>query len=281
MNDNRTSKNHSQELLGQVTARIEELAKLTDAALVSREMLHYLDTMARFHHYSLHNCILIMSARPFATMVAGFQTWRELGRYVRKGEHGIAILAPVLVQVGKVAEEAGPTENEPRHLMLRGFKTVYVFDISQTEGDPLPEPPNWKDPEKDEELHARLLAFARARGITVKIGELGLDVQGLSRGGSIELAPEAGTKTLIHELAHEIMHHRPDAPKERAPRELEAESVAYVVGKHFGLEGAGSPNYVALHHASSELIMEHLRSIQATAVEIIRALELRGGQPTL
>jgi len=262
--------NNSQELLNQVTGRIEELAALTDAARISEEMLHYLDTFSRFHQYSLHNIFLILMACPNATVVAGFQAWRKLNRYVRKGEHGIPILAPILIP--DQSDDKRPEERQ-RRLFLRGFKVVYVFDISQTDGEPLPKAPDWKSPEKNAELQERLIAFAQEREISVTVKLLPGEIQGLSKGGTIEIAPTAGTTTLIHELAHTLMHHSPDAPVERTLRELEAEAVAYVVGRHLGLDSTGSPNYVALHGANSDLILKHLERICSTAAQIIQFLQ--------
>ena len=99
---------------------------------------------------------------------------------------------------------------------------------------------------------------------------IGYDIQGVNPGGKIIFNPEAGIKTLIHELAHEILHHAGNAPLDRTIRELEAESVAYVVTRHFGLDGLASPNYVALHGATADLILEHLERIRTIAAKIIR-----------
>ena len=254
------------DLKAKITARIQELAEATDAARVSAEMQRYLDTCASFHKYSLFNVIQILMTRPDATSVAGFKKWQSLGRFVRKGEHGIPILAPI---ISKVIEEEGEEREK-----LVGFKVVYVFDIAQTEGEPLPEPPDWKSPEQNAELQERLVRFAKGKGIQVEVKALGKEIQGVSMGGRIILDPQAGTKTLIHEIAHELLHHAPEIiPTERMIHELEAESVAYVVGKHFGLNGFSSPNYVALHGATAELVMEHMERIRNTAAEIIQKLE--------
>jgi hypothetical protein len=156
---------------------------------------------------------------------------------------------------------------------LVGFKTVFVFDISQTDGEPLPEPPDWKSPEQNAILTERLMDFTESRGILVQVKELQGETQGVSMGGTIILCPKAGTKTLIHEIAHELLHHKEGIIISPTERELEAEAVSYVVGKHFGLDGLASPNYVALHGANAEMIMEHLERIRNIAKEIIQALE--------
>ena len=94
----------------------------------------YLAVMGRFHQYSWGNALLIASQRPAATRVAGFQTWRKLGRHVRKGEKGIMILAPVVVK-----KRVDTEDGEDEQTRVFGFRAAYVFDQSQTDGDPLPE----------------------------------------------------------------------------------------------------------------------------------------------
>lgn len=255
----------SNDLSNSITERIKELAEATDTARLSEEMLRYLESCSKFHQYSPCNLWLILMTCPQATVVAGFQKWRTLNRYVRKGEKGIPILAPIIVQ-------EDPDDPNSRQV-LRGFKVVYVFDVSQTDGEPLPEPPNWKSPEQNAILSGSLVGFANSKGITVTVKKLSGDIQGVSKGGTIELDPSAGTKTLIHEIAHELMHRDASRPIDPTIRELEAESVAFVVGKHFGLEGLSSPIYVALHGASAEMILGHLERIRKTACEMINQLE--------
>jgi hypothetical protein len=258
--------NSAANLKTRITKHIQELAQATDAARVSEEMQRYLDMSAKFHQYSPFNVWLILMEKPTATVVAGFHKWISMKRYVRKGERGIAILAPVLVP--DVNEDGAPIEK------LVGFKTVYVFDISQTDGEPLPEPPNWKSPEHDAILTERLLDFAATKGIIVNVKQLPGETQGVSLGGTIILTPQAGTKTLIHEIAHELLHHKQHEVTSQTIHELEAEAVAYVVGKHFGLDGLSSPNYVALYDVTAEMIMQHIERIRNTASDVIRAIEI-------
>ena len=258
--------NSSSNLKTKITEHIQELAEATDAARMSEEMLHYLEMCARFHKYSPHNVWLILIACPHATLVAGFKKWRTIDRFVCKGEKGIPILAPVLVTK---KNEDGEEEKE-----LVCFKVVYVFDVSQTEGEPLPEPPDWKSPEKNVLLTERLLCFAQSKGISVQVKELHGDIQGASMGGAIIVSPQAGTKTLIHEIAHELMHQDDNRPLDKAILELEAESVAYIVARHCGMDGLASPNYVALHGADAELILAHLERICKIASIIIREIDI-------
>ena len=258
------TRNKSSDLKAKITEHIQELAEATDAARASEEMVQYLDMCAKFHRYSPQNVWLIMMACPHATLVAGFKKWRTMDRYVCKGETGIPILAPILVKLN---------ENDDENEKLVGFKVVYVFDVSQTEGELLPEPPDWKSPEQNELLSDRLMKFAESKGIKVSVKELAGDIQGVSMGGTIQISPQAGTKTLIHEIAHELLHQLKDAPTDSTIRELEAESVAYVVAKHFGLDWLASPNYIALHGADSERILDHLHRIRNFAMTIINEVE--------
>jgi hypothetical protein len=262
---NRQPYDKSEALSTSITNHIKELAKATDAAHLSEQMQTYLEMCARFHQYSPNNIWLITTAFPDATMVAGYRKWQEMGRYVIRGERGIPILAPMLKK-----KENGRDKQER---VLTGFRVVYVFDISQTDGEPLPEPPQWKSPEQNEKLTKRLLAFAEGQGIKVEVRELEGETQGISQGGSIVLSPEAGTKTLLHEIAHELMHQKGEGPLSRGLRELEAEAVAYVVAKHFDLDKLASPNYVALHGADSESILAHMERIRSVATMIISCVE--------
>src|SRR5713101_837004 len=113
------------------TDALDKLAALLDAGH-SDQLTALLKTMARFHKYSWHNVCLIASQYPTATRVAGFQTWRTMGRFVRKGEKGIAILAPI---VRRRKTDAADDDSKT----VLGFRAAYVFDIASTDGEPLPE----------------------------------------------------------------------------------------------------------------------------------------------
>ncbi len=279
MNIQTTSRLTSQELTAQITRHIEEIAEATDTAKVSAEMLRYLETTARFHKYSIQNIWLIMMACPHATRVAGFHQWKSMNRFVRKGEHGIPILAPIFTTVKESdtdaeARETGPENGLESRRFLTGFKVVRVFDISQTDGDPLPDL-NWTSREKLAELHERLVSYAQGMGITVTVKELHGETQGISKGGSIEISPDAGTATLIHELAHELLHKSGEhGTLTRQEREIEAEAVAFVVSRHFGLENkVPSANYLAIWSGSKESILAHLERIHKAAVMIIEGID--------
>jgi hypothetical protein len=262
---NETNQSSSTELRAMITKQLQELAEATDAARVSEVLLNYLNFCVRFHHYSWCNQLLILAAMPDAKFVAGYKKWQTFNRYVCKGQVGIPILAPLLATR---INEQGKSEE-----VLVGFKVVYVFDVSQTAGEDLPKEPEWKSPQKNAELKRKLIQFAHDKGVKVLEKHIGHEIQGVSLGGKIIIDPEAGTKTLIHEIAHELIHHNKSTITSSIERELEAEGTAYVVGKHFGLDGLSSPNYVALHGATAEMIMEHLEHIQIASKEIIQTLE--------
>jgi hypothetical protein len=262
----KTNNNKAADLRASITAHIERLAKLTDEALISKEMQAYLESMSRFHNYSPHNQLLILMQNPDASRVAGYKKWIELNRYVKKGEKGIPILAPCF-------RKTDP-DDEDSHKVLSGFRVVYVFDVSQTDGEPLPEPPDWKSPARQQELEDALIAFAESKGIMVESTSLQGNTQGMSKGGEILLAEEAGTKTFIHEIAHELLHQNGYSEffLDNETKELEAEATAFVVASHFGLPDLASPNYLALWEADSEKIMARLERIRNTSAEIIQAV---------
>lgn len=258
---------NAQQLQTKIKGYMEELAKETDLARKSEVMQKYLEFTAKFHRYSVNNIWLILMIRPDATHVAGYQTWKKMNRWVKKGEKGIPILAPI------IHKEDSNKDDSPK--ILNGFRLVYVFDVAQTEGDPLPPVPVWKSPQKSEELNQRLIRFAESRGITVSFIKQKGEIQGVSMGGRIEVDPSAGTKTLIHECGHQLlMHHNLDLHIPRAIRELEAESVAWVVAKHFRLDGLHSGNYIGLHGLNSQDFVTSLERIQDVSREIINGLDL-------
>ena len=264
MNNLHKSKTSAKELNKQIEQHLQELAQATDKARTSEEMLRYLDFCAKFHQYSPSNVWLILFANPNATYVAGFHKWKSMGRWVRKGEHGIPILAPVLIK------DQDENELEEKHLV--GFRVVFVFDVSQTEGEHLPPVPDWKSPEKNLELQAKLIDFAKANGIKVTIEAIDGETQGISMGGRIILSPEAGVKTLVHEIAHELLHQEEKNQLSRQIKEMEAESIAYIVCSYFGLSDLLSPNYLALHDICSELIVDSFRRISTLASELLLAI---------
>ena len=256
-------KNSAADLTAKITKHISNLAQMTDESLRSEAMLSFIKMCSRFHHYSVGNLWLILIQKPDATQVAGYHTWLQLHRYVRRGEKGIPILAPCVTR-------QNPDDKESEKV-VRYFKVVYVFDISQTEGEPLPDPPDWTSPERQVWLEDRLVQLARDLGIVIKREKLSGTAQGKSSGGVITLTPEAGTTVLVHEIAHELMHQH--AGIDRQTCEIEAESVAAVVCSHFGLDNGHASNYLALWGADSKAVLSRLDRIRQTVSQIITSLE--------
>jgi antirestriction protein ArdC len=215
--------------------------------------------------------MLIASQRPNASYVAGFRTWTELGRFVKKGERGILILAPI---VRRKAENEEDQEESPAS--IAGFRAAYVFDVSQTDGKELPRIGLVQgDPSAYAE---RLRSFAAAQGISVEYSSDIAPARGMSSGGCITLLPGLSPaeefSTLAHELAHELLH-RGDrrGTTTRRTRETEAEATAFVVCDAIGLEtGSAASDYIQLWNGDAQLLTESLASIRLAASQMLAAL---------
>jgi antirestriction protein ArdC len=161
--------------------------------------------MGRFHRYSFGNILEIARQKPDASRVAGLYAWNQLGRRVRKGEKGIRILAPVIGVRRKKDAEAEKDIRTQNQAVLVGFRSAYVFDVSQTEGKDLPELSERVSGDAGE-YRERLIDFVIAQGITLDFKESIAPALGVSYGGKIVLLPgqSAGEEfsTLVHELAH-------------------------------------------------------------------------------
>ena len=242
----------------------------------------YLETQARFHQYSFGNVLLIARQRPTATRVAGFHTWLDLGYSVRKGERGIAILAPIIVKRTEQTEEG---ETEVRRVV--NFRVVYVFDIAQVDaGASAKQLVNMPGCERligdaPAELLEHLHAIAGEIGYKVEIthrlehpsanGECDYSMQTIRiRTG---LGGAQTIKTFAHELAHAVLHSdfgRAGLTRELA--ELEAESVAYVVCQALGIDSSSySFGYVSswTGKEAAKLIRQSGERIQKAAHRIL------------
>ena len=239
----------------------------------SEVLTQYLSAMARFHNYSFGNIMLIARQKPDATNVAGLRTWNSLGRFVKRGEKGILILAPMIGRKkGDTATEATEDAKQPQ-AQLYGFRAVYVFDINQTEGKDLP---TLTEVQGDVSGHReRLVKFVESQGITLNYSDKIAPAKGLSHGGKITLLsgmqPAEEFSTLAHEIAHEMLH-RGDRRTltTKQVRETEAEAVAFVVCQSVGLQtGTASADYIQLWHGEANLLRESLEAVQQTAAVIL------------
>ena len=241
-------------------------------------MTAYLTAMGRFHNYSFGNILEIARQRPNATRVAGLYAWNQLGRKVRKGERGIRILAPVVGIRRKKDSEAEKDIRAQNQAVLVGFRSAYVFDVTQTEGKDLPELSE-RVTGNVGDYRERLLDFIAAQGIRLEFKESIAPALGMSYGGRIAILPGQGAaeefSTLVHELAHEMLHkaERRTATT-KTVRETEAEAIAFVVGTTIGLStGRASADYIHLYHGNAALLTESLEVIQRTSAVILSALE--------
>jgi hypothetical protein len=170
----------------------------------SEGLTAYLTAMGKFHNYSFGNILEIARQMPDATRVAGFYAWNQLGRRVKKGEHGIRILAPMIGVRRKKHEEAEKDIRTQNRAVLVGFRAAYVFDVGQTEGKELPEFSERVSGNAGE-YRDRLVNFVIGQGIELEFKESIAPSLGISYGGKIALLPGQSSaeefSTLVHELA--------------------------------------------------------------------------------
>jgi hypothetical protein len=241
----------------------------------SETLTAYLGAMAHFHNYSFGNILSIAHNRPDATHVAGIRTWNELGRFVKKGQKGIPILAPMIGTKRQQRDQPQETSEKPAPMLI-GFRRVFVFDITQTEGAELPE--FAKVSGEVGTHHDRLIDFVQRQGIELEYNERIAPAQGASYGGKIVLLP-GQTKaeefaTLVHEASHELLHRAERRiMTTKTVRETEAEAIAFIVSRAVGLDtGSASADYIGLYHGNAELLTESLTVIQQASATILDAL---------
>ncbi len=264
-------------------ARAEKVAALHQrlddqhrALVTSDDWLRMLATASRFHRYSPNNILLIGAQRPDATRVAGYRTWQKLGRQVRKGEKGIAVLAPC-----RYKQTDDDTGDETWR--LAGFKAEHVFDISQTDGEPLDEPVRAEllDGEAPAGMIDALADQVAAVGFTVTFGQPAVPTANgtteyLTRRVTVrdDVSDAQQAKTLAHELAH-VMLHEGMGGACRGQVEVEAESVAYIVAGACGLDtdGYSLPYVASWSGGDSEAVAKTADRVVRCASEILGALD--------
>ncbi len=253
----------------------------------SEEWERWLRTLAKFHDYSLNNTMLIAMQIPEATRVASYRSWqRDFGRHVRRGERGIEVLVPMVVK-SKLGEDDGTPQGDgetTERRKLVGFKVGHVFDVSQTEGEPLPEIASQVSADVSD-FGSLMDAIKAVSAYPIEVVEgLPPETNGLFSRRLGYIAVRKGmsegqtVKTALHELAHSVMH---DADAEelpdRAMREVQAESVAYAVSDALGLDTSGySFGYVASWAVgkSEEEMRQCMRAVRDAAKQILDRLQL-------
>jgi len=258
----------AQQLTDQATAQLIQSLERGESASLTR----FIAAMGRFHRYSFGNVMLIITQRPDASRVAGFNTWRSLGRFVKKGEKGVVIIAPMMIRKRDTESAGGePSDTQP----IVRFRAAHVFDVSQTDGDALPEPARvGGNPNGHTE---RLKLFIGQKSIALEYRRIETGADGLSAGGRIVIAdglsPAEEFSVLTHELAHEMLHHTGDRPASKTVRETEAEAVAHIVCSAIGLEvGAAASDYIRLYDGDKDTLLASLGRIQLTARAILEAI---------
>lgn len=222
----------------QLTAAHDRITTAVEQLATGADWQAMLDVAACFHTYSPNNIWLILAQRPDATRVAGYRTWRNLDRWVRKGEHGIAVLAPIVTRNKPV----DPSDNPELVKVLRGFKTVHVFDISQTDGAELPAvTPTLLTGDAPADAWDMLAAHIANAGFTLERGDCN-GAYGYTNHTTRtvrvrdDVDDSQAVKTLAHELGHVLLHDNTDRASDDRPRmEIEAESVAYIVCHQLGI----------------------------------------------
>lgn len=288
-----------EEQLKQITEQLEQgVAEI----FTSEKYAEYLNTMAKFHNYSFNNTLLIAMQKPEATLVAGYQAWqKKFNRQVKRGEKGIQIIAPAPYKEKQEIEktdpetgeivigEDGQPETEVVERVITRFRVTTVFDVSQTTGEPIPE---FEVPELEGDVliyHDFMEALKTVAPVPIRFLEIDGEAKGfyqlVDKYIAIQLGmSEAQTmKTAVHETAHAVLHDRDlmeaeGIIKDQLTREVEAESVAYVVCNHFGLNTSEySFSYIASW--SSGKNMKELRAsmdiIRKTSADMIGQIEER------
>jgi len=264
--------NPTQQLIRQA---VDFLLKQLEAGK-SETLTAYLAAMARFHSYSFGNILAIARQCPTASRVAGFSTWKELGRFVKRGEKGIQILAPIVGHRRTKNDQEQQTDEKPRPVLI-GFRAVYVFDVAQTEGADLPEFEHNVTGDVREHRD-RLIEFLARQNIVLDYTENIAPALGVSYGGRIALLPGQAKAeefvTLVHEVAHELLHKADRRTRTTATvRETEAEAVAFIVGQGIGLEmGRASSDYIQMYAGNATLLAESLEIVQRTSAIILGAI---------
>lgn len=282
--------------LQEITRKLEEGVK---DMLTSENYTEYLKVMSQFHDYSFNNTMLIAMQKPEATLVAGYQAWqKKFERHVKKGEKGIQIIAPAPIREKEEVEKIDPVTNEPvlkengqpeteiiTHVIPR-FRVATVFDVSQTDGKPLPEFAVEDLTASVENYEAFMKAITDVSPVPIRFDEIEGQAHGYYHLVDKEIVIQEGMsegqtmKTAIHEVSHAKLHDREimeelGVQKDKLTREVEAESIAYCVCQYFGLD-TSEYSFPYIGSWSSGKDMKELRAsmdtIRKTAGEFIDSM---------
>ena len=260
----------------------DKLEQGVDEMFSSERYQQYLNTVSKFHNYSFNNCMLILMQRPGATQVAGYKTWQSLGRQVKKGEKSIQIFAPIQHKFKQHVIKDDGTE-EDLEKFYNTYRTVPVFDISQTEGTELPQIA--VEMKGDVAGYDEILEkISKAATVPVEIGKISTDALGYYSKSENRIVVKSGMsqaqtiKTTVHEVAHSIMHCENGSERnaDRKTKEVEAESVAYIVCNAIGLDTSEySFGYIADWSSNREKkeLVSSMEAIRKTADYIPHRIE--------
>lgn len=296
MADERTEKQRVQEITDKLEEGLKELFE-------SEKYKAYLSTMSKFHNYSFNNTLLIAMQKPEATLVAGYKAWQKnFERHVNKGEKAIRILAPAPYKIKEerdkldpvtgemMFDENGMPQKEQVEVTIPAFRAVSVFDVSQTDGKPIPELEAQELLSTVEGYEDFVQALMNVAPVPIGFEDIPGDSKGYFHTEEKRIAVQENMsesqtlKTMVHEVAHSMLHNKEinrddlmEAPvKDRNTKEVEAESVAYTVCQHFGIDTSDySFGYIAGWSSGKDMkeLKSSLDTIRKTASELITGIE--------
>ena len=296
MADERTEKQKVQEITDKLEKGLKELFE-------SEKYKTYLSTMSKFHNYSFNNTLLIAMQKPEATLVAGYKAWQKnFERHVNKGEKAIRILAPAPYKIKEerdkldpvtgemMFDENGMPQKEQVEVTIPAFRAVSVFDVSQTDGKPIPELEAQELLSTVEGYDDFVQALMNVAPVPIGFEDIPGDSKGYFHTEEKRIAVQENMsesqtlKTMVHEVAHSMLHNKEinrddlmEAPaKDRNTKEVEAESVAYTVCQHFGIDTSDySFGYIAGWSSGKDMkeLKSSLDTIRKTASELITGIE--------
>ena len=296
MADERTEKQKVQEITDQLEEGLKELFE-------SEKYKTYLSTMSKFHNYSFNNTLLIAMQKPEATLVAGYKAWQKnFERHVNKGEKAIRILAPAPYKIKEerdkldpvtgemMFDENGMPQKEQVEVTIPAFRAVSVFDVSQTDGKPIPELEAQELLSTVEGYEDFVQALMNVAPVPIGFEDIPGDSKGYFHTEEKRIAVQENMsesqtlKTMVHEVAHSMLHNKEinrddlmEAPaKDRNTKEVEAESVAYTVCQHFGIDTSDySFGYIVGWSSGKDMkeLKSSLDIIRKTSSELITGIE--------